>query len=47
MKVREKICGKCFWHRKKDGKWICTNYCGKYKEETKYTDTCENVDVRK
>ena len=43
----DRICGKCFWHRKQGDKWVCLNYCGRYKEETRYNETCKNADIRR
>ena len=47
MNGKDKYCGNCKYHRKKDEEWICDNHDGEYfGMETMYDDRCPDYEER-
>ena len=45
--MKEKICGKCRWHRKENEEWVCHNpNSGCWGCWTEYRDGCDEFEER-
>lgn len=45
--MNDEICGKCLWHRKVNGEWLCHNPSSEYWGcLTEYKDGCDEFEER-